>query len=497
MIRLIPTSHRRCLIHALVLLGLTQAPGARAAQTQSDSGVPVPIFRAGAAASNITPQLGVILDGAIQQNGPATHVHDELHARCLALDDGTTRIAFVICDTTMIAAEVIARAKRLVHEATGLTPDHVVITATHSHSTPRALNLQLGPPNDRYNDFFAQRIADGVRRALNNLQPAQIGWGSGQKPEYLQNRRSYVAPENILPTPFGTKGDQVVMNAAPALRLRPAGPVDPEVYVLSVRHRDGRPLAVLADYGLHYVGGIRRGNISADYYGVFGDELPRLLKADQQDPPFVALLANGTSGDVKTSDAPGPGTTALAGQPNATRMQEVARGIAREVQRVCDNIEYKQWVRLAVVVSQLELAVRKPDATRLAWAKQTLGKAQTLSPLTRPQIYAREALFLADYPPTVSITVQAFRIGDLGIATIPCEVFAETGLAIKKGSPFKATFIMELANGYYGYLPTPEQHQLGGYETWPARSAFLEQQAEPKIRAEALRLLANLADHRQ
>ena len=25
---------------------------------------------------------------------------------------------------------------------------------------------------------------------------------------------------------------------------------------------------------------------------------------------------------------------------------------------------------------------------------------------------------------------------------------------------------MELANGAYGYLPTPQQHELGGYETW-------------------------------
>ena len=456
----------------------------------TEQGVAAKVFRAGAATSNITPRLGVILDGAIQQNGPATHVHDELHVRCLALDDGETRIAFAVCDTTMIDTEIITRAKRLVLEATGLTPQHVVITATHSHSTPRALNLQLGPLNDEYNDFFAQRIADGVKRALNNLQPAQIGWGSGQKPEYLMNRRSFVAPENVPATPFGAKGDRVVMNAAPAIRVRPSGPVDPEVYVLSVRHADGRPLAVLADYGLHYVGGTRGGNVSADYYGVFGEELPRLLQADRQDPPFVALLANGTSGDVKISDTPAHGTAAVTGQLNSTRMHEVARGLAEEVQRVCERIEYQRWVRLGVVVSQLELAVRKPDASRLAWAKQTLGSVRDPGKMTRPQIYAREAQFLADYPATVSITMQALQIGDLGIATIPSEVFAVTGLAIKKESPFRATFTMELANGYYGYLPTPEQHELGGYETWPARSAFLETTAETKIRAEALRLLA-------
>ena len=96
-------------------------------------------------------------------------------------------------------------------------------------------------------------------------------------------------------------------------------------------------------------------------------------------------------------------------------------------------------------------------------------------------------------PPTLPITLQAFRIGDLGIGSVPNEVFAETGLAIKKHSPFKATFTIELANGYGGYLPTPEQHTLGGYETWAARSSFLEVDAEPKIRADILALLQRLA----
>ena len=81
----------------------------------------------------------------------------------------------------------------------------------------------------------------------------------------------------------------------------------------------------------------------------------------------------------------------------------------------------------------------------------------------------------------------------MGIAAIPCETFAETGLAIKQASPLEPTFVIEIANGYHGYLPTPEQHGWGGYETWPARSSCLEIEAEPKIRAEALGLLRRVA----
>ena len=95
--------------------------------------------------------------------------------------------------------------------------------------------------------------------------------------------------------------------------------------------------------------------------------------------------------------------------------------------------------------------------------------------------YAQEALHLAEYPPTMEVKLQTLRIGDIAIASAPSEVFAETGLAIKQGSPFRRTFVMELANGYSGYLPTREQHELGGYETWPARSSLLEVGAEEKI----------------
>ena len=85
--------------------------------------------------------------------------------------------------------------------------------------------------------------------------------------------------------------------------------------------------------------------------------------------------------------------------------------------------------------------------------------------------------------------LQALRIGRLGISASPCEVFSETGLALKRESPLESTFHVELANGYNGYLPTPDQFPLGGYTTWPAESSCLEVEAEPKIRAELLRLL--------
>ena len=108
---------------------------------------------------------------------------------------------------------------------------------------------------------------------------------------------------------------------------------------------------------------------------------------------------------------------------------------------------------------------------------------------TPEEIYARETVLIDEYPPKVSLILQALRIGELGIAAIPCEVFVEIGLEIKKQSPFATTFTISLANGYNGYLPTPEHHRLGGYETWRARSSYLEIDASTRIVEQLLGLL--------
>ena len=89
--------------------------------------------------------------------------------------------------------------------------------------------------------------------------------------------------------------------------------------------------------------------------------------------------------------------------------------------------------------------------------------------------------------------LQAFRIGDVGITAIPFETFAETGLSIKERSPLQPTFNIELANGSYGYLPTPPQHELGGYETWLGTN-FVEKEASEKIAATLLELLGEVQE---
>ncbi len=434
-------------------------------------------LRAGAVTSNITPPLGVSINGNFQ-DAKAAYIHDELHARCLVLDNGDTRIAFVVVDSCLIPREIFDDAKRMIHEQTGLAPDHILISSTHTHSAPSSVSIYQSEADTNYVAFLKTRIVDVVRRAIHNLTPARIGWGAGSEPNQVFNRRWRMKPGAMLANPFGGM-DQVRMNppvANPNL-LEPAGPTDPGITFISVQSTNGHPIALLANYSLHYVGGVPADEISADYYGAFAKRIAELLNAEHQDPPFVGIMCNGTSGDVNNMNFRKPHSDP---RPYA-QIRIVANAVATEVKRVCDAVEYHDWVPLRIEQTEIKVGVRHPTEADLERAQRILAKFDNNKPKGSYEIYARETLFIKDYPAEVPLIIQAIRIGDLAIAAIPCEVFAQIGLDIKAQSPFKPTFTISLANGWNGYLPTPDQHALGGYETWRSRASYLETNASVKI----------------
>jgi hypothetical protein len=458
----------------LLALGLTGGRQPAAGQAAQDAAATRPL-RAGAATSNITPRLGRAIVGGWNQPR-ASHIHDELHARCLVLDDGATRLAFVVCDNVGIDRQVFDEAKRLVHKETGIPMEHQLMSATHTHSGPSWHGRDDGDAD--YPHFLARRIADGVRRAVRNLEPARLGWGVGQETNEVFNRRWKMKPGTPLPNPFGGT-DRVRMNPGvgnPDV-LEPAGPTDPEIAFLTVQALDGRPIALLANYSLHYVGGGRPEEMSADYFALFADRIQQLLGADRLDPPFVGILANGTSGDVNNINVRGPRQQL----PPYAKMRQVADRVAAEVFKVHRSVRFHDRVALAARQKELSLATRKPTPELVARAKEILARPDGAPQgHIRERHYAQRTLVLDQAPPRTEILLQAFQVGDVGIAAIPFEVFAETGLEIKRRSPFKPSFTISLANGANGYLPTPEQHQLGGYETWLGTNR-VETEASVKI----------------
>jgi hypothetical protein len=456
---------RRLLLSAALVL-LTSSTASAQSKT----------FRAGAYAQDITPEKYPISVNGGMQDRTATAANDRLHARCLVLDDGATRIALAVCDSCMIPREVADPAKAMAHKATGIPPERILISATHTHSAPTVAGVFQSEPDADYQKYLARKIAAGIIQANKNLGPAKIGWGVGRDETQVFNRRWKMKEGFDLTNPFGEL-DKVRMNPPRASKdlVEPAGPIDPDVSILSVQHADGKPLALLANYSLHYVGG--NPALSADYFGAFAEKITSLVGGDKH---FVASMSNGTSGNINNVNFRAAGAKQQPGE----QIRIVADSVAKAAFEAYKSIKHRDWLPLAMAQKEIELGVRLPKESDIARAQMILAKAADLKKkvlTTTPEIYARETVLLAKYPAKVPVILQAIRVGDLGIVANPCETFVEIGLEIKKTSPLKHAFTIELANGYNGYLPTPEHHALGGYETWRARSSYLEVDASPRI----------------
>jgi hypothetical protein len=465
--------HRRAALMLAALAGCGPLQG----------GEPAGTFRAGACAVDIMPaRFPVLVSGGFLEsraNGPA----GTLHARCLVLDDGATRVALAVVDTLMMTRELCDEVKERAAKAAGIPADRILISAVHTHSAPSVMGALGTGVQEDYVPVLRDGIVKGIVQAARNLAPARAGWAVADAGGYTHCRRWILRPDRIGTDPFGQRNVRAMMHPGyqSPHHVGPAGPVDPDLTLLAVRSPDGRPIAVLANFSMHYFGAPA---VSSDYYGIFCDALARRIAPGPGDPPVVAILSQGTSGDLHWMDY---------GRPKQNvGMQSYAGALATVAQEALAAIDDRDRVTLAMSEKKVRLGRRVTDAARLAWARAIVEKMGGRPPKSQQEVYAREAICLHDEPAR-ELKIQALRVGDLGLTAIPCEVFGITGLKIKGRSPLRPTMNLELANGAEGYIPPPEQHAFGGYTTWPARTAALEVNAEPAIVETVLQCLEEVA----
>ncbi len=445
-------------------------------------------LRAGASAADITPQeWPVRLIGNFGLS-LSLRAHDPLHVRALVLEDAGTSIAIAVIDSCYVKRDVLDEAKALASKLTGIPSSHMLISATHTHSAPPSMAGDRTSLEGRYVQRLIDQTAAAIAGAHKRLAPARIGYAVRAVPDELFNRRWFMKPGAIPPNPYGETHDVARMNppAGSADLLHPAGPTDPGFSVVSVRSAEGKPIALLGNYSLHYVGGITGNQVSADYFGEFARLVKQRLAPD--DDGFVAMMSNGTSGDVNNIDFVHP-------RPRAEpfeRIRAVAGRMANHAAEIAASIEYRDSATLRAAEAELELRYRKPSAKQLAFAKAALDEPDESKLPRNAKAYAERALRLEAGPAAVMVKLQALRIGSFAVAAIPFEVLTEIGLAIKERSAIKPVFTIELANGHWGYLPTPRHHDLGGYETWLGTN-LVEREASVKITDVILQLLGQVA----
>ncbi len=420
-------------------------------------------LKAGFGIVDITPYLGTEIIGYLSPRY-AEDIYDPLNARSMVLESEGKRVAIVGCDLIALPSSHVQAAREMISKRSGIPVDHILIACTHTHFGPSTTGLFGCNPEEDYLEWLIPRLADSVQLAVNRLQDARIGWGIGKEHRVSFNRRFKMKDGTVCMNPGKTNPNVI----------EPAGPIDPDVGVIYVESTDGKPMGMIMNFALHYVGISNGSAISADHFGYFAKAMKE-LKGEQ----FSTIFLNGACGDinnVNVNDLNQP-----SGLPQIKKVCNTLAGVALGV---IENLKTVDECRLQAVNSEFKFKRKSITPEDVALAERILNEGPEgiedfyswqrgmAIPVSWRQTLARECLLLKDIPEGLCTEIQGVQIGDSAIIGLPGEIFTQIGLDIKANSPFPVTLISELSNDYIGYVPTDEALEQGGYETWAARSAL-------------------------
>ena len=427
-------------------------------------------LKAASASANITPPLGTRIPGGFRPRY-AENVDDELFAKAVVIDNGTTRIAIVTCDLIAIPEKVADVAKARIADRCDIPAAHVMVNATHTHTAVAIADL-LGVDEDPgYTEWVPLKIADAVELAVWRLKPARVGFASVNEERITFNRRWHMKDGTVRFNP-GIENPDLV---------EPTGTIDPELAMMFVEADDGTPISAVANFSLHYIGTNNVNALSADYFGHF-DQLMKRYLGDT----CISLLWNAASGQINNTDFSGRTKWTASGHQQAVKMANVLAGhfiVEKQLMEMHETLDLSgdlatlTFQRKRITDEDLKVAeqvLSVPQGTDYAYETGPFSwvVGQPI-PHALVDVYALECQRLAQLPAQMTAPIQVIRLGEAAIVALPGEVFVETGMNIKSKSDANPTFLVSLANGYIGYICTDKAlTQEGGYETWAAKSSL-------------------------
>ncbi|WP_092177216.1 hypothetical protein [Cyclobacterium xiamenense] len=450
------------------------------------------LVKAAFAEGDISPTLGMEQPG---NYGKQYHrsFHDPCKVRIAAFQSGTEQVLIVSLDALAVYRPWVDEVKRTIQEKGGIAVEKILMTASHSHSSGPTAMVQ--PGQYEQSDAFIQELAythsscadpaylDQVKettlatalRALENLQEARIGIGSGKEEKVAFNRRFLMKNGRTYTHPGQLNPDI----------LQVAGPIDPEVGVIGSWDADGKCMGCLVNYACHTT--TNPGGISANwvYYmeqtirGAFG-------------PDCVVVFLQGASGDITQVNNRNP-------SPNPSGedwARLVGASVGAEVVKTMLHLSRSNRMRVDSKQLLLPLKRRMPTEGRVRESLQLVKQAPEQVGKTN-WIFAKETLLLDSWGkqnPIHDVPLQVIQLGPAVLTANPAEFFCDLGLQIKAESPFPSTFPVTMANDCVGYVPSREAFgpQGGGYETRLTSYSNLEIDAGPKIVAASLALIRQL-----
>ena len=423
-----------------------------------------PTIAAGTASAKITPPVGVELTGYAGRPGPSAGVHDELYAKALVLDDGSTRVGILSLDLLGLTSEDAARIRTLASAKAGLPPGNLLVTCSHTHAGPAVQFLRCcGTPDPDYVEWMVETSARAVGEAASDLAPAEVLFATSRSDIGMNRRAPYL---------------QLVGN--------PEGAVDDEVGIMLIAAKDGRK-AVVYNYPCHgVVLGHENVLISADWMGAAS-------RAIEDATGARALFLQGCGGDINPRLRGGFDAVEQTGQSLAAGVVaalEEAVPAGGPLAALSESVE----LPLLPPLPPEQLAKIATDAARRIREGMASGKSEhELSGYEAQRLWAQgiaDLLERKDPPRRLVAEIQAIRIGGVRIVALPGEAFAEIGLQIKSFG--EKVLVAAYANGNIGYIPTARAYLEGGYEVDSAYRYYGLQMIGPESEAVVVRAAARL-----
>jgi hypothetical protein len=392
-------------------------------------------LRVGAAEVEITPPVGTPLAGSLKPR-PSVGVDDPLTFKAIVLEAGGVEIAYVLAD--LIALErktgdaLVARAA----SRTGIPPANIVWAASHTHTGPYTMTALYADEVVINGDWMAtlpDKFALAVERARQARRPARLCLERGYNSNLLHNRRLKFKDGREINTWLLQKGEEEVQC------LGAAAPIDPEVGILCFDDAQGKPIAILWHYSLHTNANFGP-RFSADYPGVVAARL-----RERFGPDVAPIFVPGAEADIN---------------PCASY-----RAIGDQLANVIiQRLENRRPRKCAPTLGALKAEVTVPVRDFNVDQEERIVSSQW--PPESQELFRKELELMRRAGVREDRTViQAWRIGDIGFASLPGELFLEWGLKIKAESPFPWTFPVELGADCLGYLVTEQAWRGGGYES--------------------------------
>ena len=421
-----------------------------------------PTLRIGAAAAELEADDTMVIGGSILP-GKAVGQDGKLRAVAVVIEKpGSGKVLLVACDVLMLNRDLLDPVTEEVAAALGISPANVLINCTHTHHAPSTCTVH-GYQRD---ELFCRRVQKAIVKAAKDADAklkggeATFHFRLGEESSVGQNSRLLLKDDTIFW--IGPKDDAV----------RPTGPFDPELPVLAFRGSDGKLRATVFNHSTHTIG-IRKPGRSPSFYGLAAQELEDELGG-------IFQFLEGASG-----------STHNLGVPAA----EAVMRMKTAVKDALDKSTPRPVSRIAALKKPFKFKVRtfdeaKEEAAVVSYCQKRAPKAAD----EFAEVFRKQRKVLAPKQGREETTwVQAVLIGDVAIVGVPAEFFTVLGQEIKRRSPFRYTYVAELANDWIGYLPDRKAFELGGYQTWTGLHGYAEPGTGERVVDAAVELLDELA----